>query len=95
MYRHLLTGNFFVGGIFCDLQKAFDCVNHSILLAKMSFYGITGIGNKLMKSYLENRYQRVSLNNSKSNKVASKWELTKHGVPHRVLYWDHCCFSFT
>ena len=47
----------------------------------MSFYGITGIGNKLMKSCLENRYQRVSLNNSESNKVASKWELTKHGVP--------------
>ena len=33
-----------------------------------------------MKSYLENRYQRVSLNNSKPNKVALKWELTKHGV---------------
>ena len=41
----------FVGGIFCDLRKAFDCINHSILLAKMSFYGIMGIGNKLMKSF--------------------------------------------
>ena len=45
----------FVGGLFCDLQKAFDCVNHDILLAKMEFYGITGIANKLMGSYLENR----------------------------------------
>ena len=49
-----LDKKFLVGGIFCDLQKAFNCVNHGILLAKMSFYGITGIGNKLMKSYLEN-----------------------------------------
>ena len=39
-----------LGGLFCDLQKAFDCVNHKILLAKMKFYGISGIANKLMES---------------------------------------------
>ena len=42
----------FVGGLFCDLQKVFDCINHDILLAKMKFYGISGIANKLMRSYL-------------------------------------------
>jgi len=47
----------------------------------MEFYGITGIVNKLMRSYLENRYQRISMNDSKSNKVHSKWEHKKHGVP--------------
>jgi hypothetical protein len=50
----------FVCGLFCDLQKAFDCVNHNILLAKMEFYGNSGIVNKLMRSYLENRHQRVT-----------------------------------
>ena len=59
-----------VGGLFCDLRKAFDCVNHEILLAKMKFYGISGIANKLMESYLENRYKRVSVNNSKPNKLS-------------------------
>ena len=50
-----------VGGIFCDVQKAFDCVNHNILLIKLEFYGITGINYKLLKSYLKGRYQRVVL----------------------------------
>jgi hypothetical protein len=36
-----LNNEMMVGGIFCDLQKAFDCVNHSILLSKLNFYGIT------------------------------------------------------
>jgi len=46
----------YTGGLFCDLQKAFDCVNHEILLDKMKFYGMTGIAYKLMRSYLTNRY---------------------------------------
>jgi hypothetical protein len=70
-----------VSGLFCDLQKAFDCVNHNKLLAKMEFYGISGIVNKLMRSYLENRHQRVSVKDIKLNKVSSKWEHVKRGVP--------------
>ena len=46
-----LDRKYFVGGLFCDLQKAFDCVNHDILLAKMEFYGISDVVNKLMRSF--------------------------------------------
>jgi hypothetical protein len=46
------------GGLFCDLQKASNCVNHDTLLAKLDYYGITGTANKLMSSYLKNRHQR-------------------------------------
>jgi hypothetical protein len=46
----------------------------------MKFYGISGIANKLMRSYLENRYQRISMKDSKLNKLSSKWEHVPHGV---------------
>jgi hypothetical protein len=47
-----------VGGIFCDLLKAFDCVNHKILLDKFIFYGIEGKFERLTESYLTGRYQK-------------------------------------
>ena len=54
------------GGIFFDLTKASDCVNH-ILLAEMDVYGIMGKAYTLIKSYLENRYQTVNLKNKVLN----------------------------
>ena len=52
-----------VGCIFCDLEKAFDCVNHDILLSKLNFYRGR---SKTIKSYLENRYQRVLMESKDS-----------------------------
>ena len=69
-----------VGGIFCDLHRAFDCVNHDILLSKMEFYGILGKTNNLIKSYLQNRYQRVHIKKESIN-YCSEWELITEGVP--------------
>ena len=70
-----------MGGLFFDLQKAFDCVSYTILVDKMEFYGFSGSTIKLIKSYLENRYQRVSTIDFDFNKVSSKWDPLKHGVP--------------
>jgi len=41
----VLNKKFLLAGIFCDLEKAFNSVNHDILLSKLKYYGITGIEN--------------------------------------------------
>ena len=70
----------FACGIFVDLHKAFDTVDHSILLSKLFHYGICGLTNKWFESYLANRKQFVSINGfaSSTSSIAS-------GVPQRSV----------
>lgn len=56
----------FAGGLFLDLQKAFDTINHELLLQKLEFYGIRGLANDLLRSYLSNRSQHVSVGGIRS-----------------------------
>lgn len=63
-------------GVFIDLQKAFDTVNHSILLHKLSHYGIRGLVNDWFSSYLLNRIQTTQVGPHVSRK-----ESTLCGVP--------------
>jgi len=81
---HVLN-NLLIGGIFCDLEKAFDCVNHKILLFKLEFYGITGNHYKLYKSHLTNRYQRILLYNENGTITTSTWAKIEHGVPQGLV----------
>ncbi len=54
-------------GVFIDLKKAVDTVDHSILIEKLYHYGIRGTANKWICSYLMNRYQYVTINDSNSD----------------------------
>ena len=77
-----LSNKLTVGEIFCRLEKAFDSVNHDILLSKWEFYGFRGKTDALLRSYLSDRYQRVIVNNIFSNITTfSEWGKIKHGVP--------------
>ena len=63
-------------GVFCDLRKAFDCVDHKLLLNKLSKMGVAGTELKWFASYLEGRSQFVSL-----GEIISKTLTINIGVP--------------
>ena len=75
IYKNMNENNN-VFSLFLDFKKAFDCVDHDILLSKLQFYGIRGLALNLMRSYLSNRQQCVILDESKSETCPST-----HGVP--------------
>lgn len=66
----------YAGALFVDLSKAFDSINHSILLAKLEAIGVVGPALTFISSYLSNRKQAVFISN-----VISSFKTTNKGVP--------------
>ena len=64
------------GAILMDLSKAFDSLNHDLLLAKLNAYGFDKKSITMIKSYLSNRYQRIKINTT-----FSSWAELLLGVP--------------
>ena len=68
----------YVVGVFLDFSKAFDVVNHRILLSKLYHYGIRHVALKWLQSYLENHKQYVTYNG----------EIYDMQIINKGLFWD-------
>ena len=81
-----LDKNLKVGGVFLDIAKAFDCVNHNILIRKLEFYGFRDTTLMWFDSYLKDRTQYVSINQHKSDKYNLKCGVPQGGTLAPILF---------
>ena len=83
-WRKFLDAGGAFGALLTDLSKAFDCLPHELLIAKLHAYGVDVPSLKLLHSYLTKRKQRVKLNGTYSSWSEIVFEF------HKGPYLDHC-----
>ena len=84
--QSLISNKKHVLGIFIDLSKAFDTLDHSKLITKLSHYGIRGNALKLISSYLSNRKQFVNVLNENSTKLTVEFGVPQGSVMGPLLF---------
>ena len=77
-----LDGGNKVGAIFMDLSKAFDCLPHGLLIAKLHAYSFLIAACELISNYLSNHQQCVKILNNRST-----WRTLSKGVPQGSMLW--------
>ena len=75
-WKKILDSQGYAGAIITDLSKAFDTINHELLLAKLHAYGFEKQALRLISSYLTNRWHKTKINTS-----FSTWKELLRGVP--------------
>ncbi len=85
LYEALDKGHY-VLGIFLDFSKAFNTINHAILLKKLEFYGISRTALKWLESYLSNRKQAVTYNNHVSGELVIKCGVPQGSIIGPLLF---------
>ena len=81
-------------GIFLDRKKAFDTVNHQILIDKSDFYGIRGIPLAWLTSYVDNRQQYFMVNGHVSSDNTVVWGVPQGSVLGLLLFLLHIVMIF-
>ena len=77
-------------GIFIDLSKAFDTVDHTILLKKLEIYGITGANLAWFRSYLTNRKQYICINNDTKTNKQKVTSGVQQGCMYVIFTYSRC-----
>ena len=72
--------------VFVDLQKAFDTVDHQILLAKLNHHGICGVSDDWFKSYLSNQNQYLSINGYESGLATVNCSIPQGSVLRPLVF---------
>ena len=89
LWKKSVDKNKAFGILLTDLSKAFDCVNHTLLIAKLAAYGLDEISLRFLLSYLKNRTQKVRINNTYST-----LKDIKYGVPQGSVLGPLYCDPF-
>ena len=84
--QEAIDSGFFCAVVFLDLSKAFDTVEHEILLDKLYKLGIRGSTHELFQSYLNNRSQIVQINSTQSDVMFNKTGLPQGNILSPTLY---------
>ena len=82
-WKFFLDKQDFAGALLMDLSKAFDTINHELLIAKLHAYGFSTDALEVLLSYLQDRWQRVKINTT-----FSSWTQLLQGVPQGSVLGD-------
>ena len=79
------TGNKF-GALLTDLSKAFDCLDHSLIVAKLHSYGLWPLSLKLIFSYLSNRTHRTKIKECFSNRLKIEYNVPQGQILGLLIF---------
>ena len=82
-----INNNEFNGAVFVDFKKAFDVIDHVLLLWKLSFYGMSDTALKLFQSYLTNKQQCVTVGTKTSPLSTLKFGVPQGSVLGPILFF--------
>ena len=78
-------GNTF-GALLTDLSKAFNCIDYTLLIAKLSAFGVSPLSLKLLYSYLLNRTQRLKINGNFSDRTDIEFGIPQGSILGPILF---------